>query len=123
MQKVARLKTIKIRNRKDLKKKTQKDLKIEIELLEEILKLKKEKLRRLLKKKLRHFNKQRLDYIMGFSNRTPKDFKLGELVYDTRNKTYGTIIGIYDNSSWEVRLDSDGMQPTEVFKKVGGRWR
>ena len=56
---------------------------------------------------------------IDYSKRTPKDFKLGELVYDTRNKTYGTIIGIYDNSSWEVRLDSDGMQPTEYLRKLG----
>ena len=49
-------------------------------------------------------------------------FKLGELVYDTRNKCYGTIIGIYDkygSDQWEVRLDSDGMQPTEFLRKLG----
>jgi len=46
-------------------------------------------------------------------------FKLGELVYDTRNKRYGTIIGIYGEAEWEVRLDSDGMQPTEYLRKLG----
>ena len=100
-----------------LKKENPEGFKEEIALLEKILKLKKEK-PEVIKEEI-EFQQQRLDYIMGFTNRTPKDFKLGELVYDTRNKTYGTIIGIYDNSSWEVRLDSDGMQPTEYLRKLG----
>ena len=48
-----------------------------------------------------------------------QDFQLGELVYDTSNKGYGTIIGIYPESIYEVRLDSDGMQPTENLRKLG----
>ena len=56
---------------------------------------------------------------IDYSERKSKDFKLGELVYDTRNKRYGTIIGIYDGSPYEVRLDSDGMQPTEYLRKLG----
>ena len=52
------------------------------------------------------------------ADRKSDDFKLGELVYDTRNKRYGTIIGIYDGSPYEVRLDSDGMQPTEFLRKL-----
>jgi hypothetical protein len=58
---------------------------------------------------------------IDFSKRTSDDFKLGELVYDTSNKRYGTIIGIYDNynsDKYEVRLDSDGMQPTENLRKL-----
>jgi len=56
---------------------------------------------------------------VDYGNRTTKDFKLGELVYDTSNKRYGTIIGIYDEEGYEVRLDSDGMQPTEFLRKLG----
>tara|TARA_B110000902_G_C14252921_1_gene566806 strand:- start:391 stop:1653 length:1263 start_codon:yes stop_codon:yes gene_type:complete len=59
---------------------------------------------------------------IDYSKRTTKDFKLGELVYDTRNKRYGTIIGIYDeynSDKYEVRLDSDGMQGTEYLRKLG----
>ena len=56
---------------------------------------------------------------IDYSKRTTKDFKLGELVYDTDNKRYGTIIGIYDDSPYEVRLDSDGMQPTDWLRKLG----
>jgi hypothetical protein len=56
-----------------------------------------------------------------YSNQTSDDFKLGELVYDTTNKRYGTIIGIYDETKYEVRLDSDGMQPTEYLRKLGDK--
>jgi ppGpp synthetase/RelA/SpoT-type nucleotidyltranferase len=59
---------------------------------------------------------------VDFSKRTSDDFKLGELVYDTKNKRYGTIIGIYNkyNSDvFEVRLDSDGMQYTSGLRKLG----
>ena len=59
---------------------------------------------------------------IDFSNRTSDDFRLGELVYDTYNKDYGTIIGIFDQSlsdKYEVRLDSDGMQPTANLRKLG----
>jgi hypothetical protein len=52
---------------------------------------------------------------------TRDGFKLGELVYDTTNKRYGTIIGIYDTEKYEVRLDSDGMQPTESLRKLGDK--
>jgi len=52
---------------------------------------------------------------------TRDGFKLGELVYDTTNKRYGTIIGIYDTAQYEVRLDSDGMQPTESLRKLGDK--
>ena len=60
---------------------------------------------------------------IDFSKRTSDDFKLGELVYDTSNKRYGTIIGKYDGKNdyfdkYEVRLDSDGMQPTENLRKL-----
>ena len=59
---------------------------------------------------------------VDFSNRTSDDFKLGELVYDTNNKRYGTIIGIYNkynSDAFEVRLDSDGMQYTSDLRKLG----
>ena len=56
--------------------------------------------------------------ITYYSNQTSKDFQLGELVYDTGNMRYGTIIGIYPESIYEVRLDSDGMQPTENLRKL-----
>jgi hypothetical protein len=56
---------------------------------------------------------------IDYANQTSDDFKLGELVYDTTNKRYGTIIGIYNETKYEVRLDSDGMQPTEYLRKLG----
>jgi len=59
---------------------------------------------------------------VDFSKRTSDDFKLGELVYDTNNKRYGTIIGIYNkynSDAFEVRLDSDGMQYTSGLRKLG----
>ena len=57
--------------------------------------------------------------ITYYSNRTSKDFQLGELVYDTGNMDYGTIINIFPESIYEVRLDSDGVQPTENLRKLG----
>lgn len=48
-----------------------------------------------------------------------KKFKIGELAYDTRNKRYGTIIDIYNEEQYDVRLDSDGMQPIEFLRKLG----
>jgi hypothetical protein len=66
------------------------------------------------------------DYAKGgeidYSKQTSDDFKLGEIVWDTDNNRYGTIIGIYDgylSDKYEVRLDTDGMQPTENLRKVG----
>ena len=59
---------------------------------------------------------------IDYSKQTSDDFKLGEIVWDTDNKTYGTIIGIYDeylSDKYEVRLDTDGMQPTENLRKLG----
>ena len=61
---------------------------------------------------------------IDYSKQTSDDFKLGEIVWDVDNKTYGTIIGIYDeyaSDKYEVRLDSDGMQPTENLRKVGSK--
>ena len=61
---------------------------------------------------------------IDYSKQTSDDFKLGEIVWDTDNKRYGTIIGIYDkyaSDKYEVRLDSDGMQPTENLRKVGSK--
>lgn len=49
---------------------------------------------------------------------TTRDFILGEIVYDTNNKGYGIIIDIYDDLPYELRLDSDGMQPTEDLRKL-----
>jgi len=49
---------------------------------------------------------------------TTRDFNLGEIVYDTNNKGYGIIIDIYDDYPYELRLDSDGMQPTEDLRKL-----
>jgi hypothetical protein len=54
---------------------------------------------------------------IDYSKQTSDDFKLGEIVWDIDNKRYGTIIGIYDK--FEVRLDTDGMQPTENLRKLG----
>lgn len=59
---------------------------------------------------------------IDYSKQTSDDFKLGEIVWDTDNKRYGTIIGIYDkyaSDKYEVRLDTDGMQPTENLRKIG----
>jgi hypothetical protein len=59
---------------------------------------------------------------IDYSKQTSDDFKLGEIVWDTDNNRYGTIIGIYDgylSDKYEVRLDTDGMQPTENLRKVG----
>lgn len=61
---------------------------------------------------------------IDYSKQTSDDFKLGEIVWDTDNKIYGTIIGIYDkyaSDKYEVRLDTDGMQPTENLRKVGSK--
>jgi hypothetical protein len=46
---------------------------------------------------------------------------LGQIVWDTNNKRYGVVIGIYDplDQLTEVRLDSDGMQPVEDLKPLG----
>ena len=46
-----------------------------------------------------------------------KKFNLGEIVWDSNNKRYGVVIGIYDDN--EVRLDSDGMQPIEDLYPLG----
>ena len=59
---------------------------------------------------------------LDYSKQTSDDFKLGEIVWDVDNERYGTIIGIYDgylSDKYEVRLDTDGMQPTENLRKVG----
>jgi hypothetical protein len=59
---------------------------------------------------------------IDYSKQTSDDFKLGEIVWDVDNERYGTIIGIYDgylSDKYEVRLDTDGMQPTENLRKVG----
>jgi hypothetical protein len=61
---------------------------------------------------------------VDYSKQTTDDFTLGEIVYDVDNKRYGTIIGIYDkynSDKFELRLDSDGMQPTENLRKVGDK--
>jgi hypothetical protein len=61
---------------------------------------------------------------VDYSKQTSDDFELGEIVWDTENKTYGTIIGIYDeygSDKFEVKLDTDGMQPTENLRKVGSK--
>ena len=71
---------------------------------------------KMVKKKVKYAKGGKTTY---YSNRTSKDFQLGELVYDTGNMDYGTIIGIYPESIYEVRLDSDGMQPTENLRKLG----
>lgn len=70
------------------------------------------------------YKRQLLDKlgIIDYSKQTSDDFKLGEIVWDVSNKRYGTVIGIYDqyaSDKYEVRLDSDGMQPTEDLRKVG----
>jgi hypothetical protein len=62
--------------------------------------------------------------ISKYSKQTTDDFTLGEIVYDVDNKRYGTVIGIYDeyaSDKFELRLDSDGMQPTENLRKVGSK--
>jgi hypothetical protein len=59
-----------------------------------------------------------------YSKQTSDDFNLGEIVWDVDNKRYGTIIGIYNqypSDKFEVRLDTDGMQPTENLRKVGSK--
>jgi hypothetical protein len=59
---------------------------------------------------------------LDYSKQTSDDFELGEIVWDVDNIRYGTIIGIYDqyaSDKFEVRLDTDGMQPTENLRKVG----
>jgi hypothetical protein len=48
-------------------------------------------------------------------------FKLGQIVYDSNNKRYGVVIGIYDQEPTEVRLDSDGMQPVEDLFPLGSK--
>ena len=62
--------------------------------------------------------------VVDYSKQTSDDFKLGEIVWDVDNKRYGTIIGIYNqypSDKYEIRLDSDGMQPTENLRKVGSK--
>ena len=61
---------------------------------------------------------------IDYSKQTTDDFTLGEIVYDVDNKRYGTVIAIYDkynSDKFELRLDSDGVQPTENLRKVGSK--
>lgn len=59
-----------------------------------------------------------------YPQRTSRDFKKGEIVYDSSNKGYGIVIWKadpieYNSDLYELRLDSDGMQLTENLRKLG----
>jgi hypothetical protein len=59
---------------------------------------------------------------IDYSKQTSDDFKLGEIVWDVKNKEYATIIGIYDDygsDKFEVRTEANGMQYTKYLRKVG----
>ena len=61
---------------------------------------------------------------IDYSKQTTDDFTLGEIVWDVDNERYGTVIVIYDkyaSDKFELRLDSDGVQPTENLRKVGSK--
>ena len=43
----------------------------------------------------------------------------GDIVWDSGNKRYGTVLNTYDFKYGEIRLDSDGNQPEENLHKLG----
>lgn len=48
-------------------------------------------------------------------------FEIGEIVWDTNNKRYGVVLNNYPGEEYygEIRLDSDGNQPTDDLYKLG----
>ena len=47
-------------------------------------------------------------------------FENGEIVWDSGNDSYGVVLNNYaPNDYGEIRLDSDGNQPTENLHKLG----
>ena len=48
------------------------------------------------------------------------NFEIGEIVWDSNNKCYGVVLNNYPGErGGEIRLDSDGNQPTEHLYKLG----
>lgn len=49
-----------------------------------------------------------------------KSFENGEIVWDSGNNCYGVVLNnYYPNDYGEIRLDSDGNQPTDNLHKLG----
>jgi len=64
------------------------------------------------------FPSELLNYAKGGKT---KGFENGEIVWDSRNKTYGVVLNNYDNKDSEIRLDSDGNQPIEYLHKLNSK--